>query len=137
MKSIAQAQEEIVREFQEMGDSFDQYAYLVELSCQLPALPEEKKTPERAVKGCQSSVWLDMKAENGVFTFAGDSNTLILKGILYLLEELLCGQSARDVAEAKLDFLQKTAILDTFESERRKGVGFVIRELQSFAAEHA
>ena len=137
MKSIREIQDGIINDFLEMGDSFDQYAYLIELSCMLPPLPEEAKRDENLVAGCQSSVWLDMRIENGAFYFRSDSNTLIIKGVLYILEQLLCGQSPGDVAAAELDFLQKTAIMDTFESSRRKGLGFVIQSLKDFAQTHA
>lgn len=135
MSSIREIQDEIIKDFVDMGDSFDQYSYLIELSCMLPPLPEELKTGENAVEGCQSSVWLDMHAEQGIFRFQSDSNTLIIKGILFILQEMLSGQPLSDVASAEIDFLQKTAIMDTFESDRRKGLGFVIRRLQSFAAQ--
>ncbi|MGN1002477.1 MAG: SufE family protein [Oscillospiraceae bacterium] len=135
MSSIKEIQDGIVRDFLEIGDAFDQYAYLIELSCLQPPLPEELKTEERAVKGCQSSVWLDMRAEDGHLVLHSDSNTLIIKGVLYILEEILSGQPLGQVAEAEIDFLQRTAIMDTFESSRRKGLGYVIAAVRRFAAD--
>ena len=63
MNRIDALQEGIVRDFQELGDGFEQYAYLIELSVNLPPLAEERKTEDRLVKGCQSHIWLDMRAE--------------------------------------------------------------------------
>lgn len=136
MSTIREIQDKIIHEFLEIGDGFDQYAYLIELSCLLPPLPEEKKTEDRLVKGCQSSVWLDLYAEGGLLRLHSDSNTLIIKGVLYILEEILSGQPLDQVAEAEIDFLRKTAIMDTFESSRRKGLGFVLRSIREFAADH-
>ena len=86
------------------------------------------------VEGCQSTVWLDIHTDGGVFNFASDSNTLIVKGVLYILQEIFNGQSVEAVAGAKLSFLHDTAIMDTFESDRQKGLGYVIAKLQETAA---
>ena len=56
-----------------------------------------------------------------------------MKGVLYLLEKLLNGQKCVDVAETEIVFLRETAIMDTFESSRQKGLGYVIKTLQDAA----
>ena len=137
MNHIDALQEQIVRDFQEMGDGFEQYAYLIELSVNLPALPEEKKTEDRLVKGCQSHVWLDMHAEDGIFSFDADSDTLILKGVLYLLRDIFNGQPLSEVAETRVWFFEQTEIMATFDADRQKGIGYIIRELQHFADEQS
>ena len=134
MNQIDEIQGRIVEDFQEMGDGFDQYAYLIELSVQLPGLPEERKTAEKLVKGCQSHVWLDMRSEVGMFRFDGDSDTLILKGVLYLLRDVFDGQPLKEVAEGRVWFFEKTEIMATFDADRQKGIGYIIRAMQSFAA---
>lgn len=136
MSRIDELQTKIVQDFQDMGDGFEQYAYLIELSVMLPPLAEEEKTEARLVKGCQSHVWLDMRAENGMFRFFADSDTLILKGVLYLLREIFDGQALEDVAMAKIWFLEKTEIMTTFNADRQKGIGYIIRAMQDFAASH-
>lgn len=136
MNRIDELQEKIVSDFREMGDGFEQYAYLIELSVRLPALPEERKTEDRLVKGCQSHVWLDMRAEEGIFSFEGDSDTLILKGVLYLLRDIFSGEPLEAVAKARVWFFEQTEIMTTFDADRQKGIGYIIRAMQSFAAEH-
>ena len=135
MDEIERLQRELIGEFQGLGDGFEQYAYLIELSALLPSLPPEKKTEERAVKGCQSHVWLDMRAENGLFRFDGDSDTYILKGILYLLRRLFDGQPLAAVAAARLAIFSETEIMATFGPDRQKGIGHVVRAMQRFCAE--
>ena len=134
MSRIDELQQEIVNDFELMGDGFGQYSYLIELSVTLPPLPEENKTEDRVVKGCQSHVWLDMRVENGVFSFDGDSDTLILKGVLVLLQSIFNGQPALEVAEAKVWFFEKTEIMATFDADRQKGIGYIIRTIQARAA---
>ena len=137
INEIDAAQEALIREFQEVGGGFEQYAYLIELAALLPAMAAEEKTAERQVKGCQSHVWLEMYARNGLFHVAADSDTFIVKGILYLLTQLFDGQPLPEVAKAKIRFLEETEISATFGPDRQKGIGYVIRAMQRFAAEHA
>lgn len=136
MDEIENLQRELTEEFLEMGDGFDQYAYLIELAALLPPLPPEKKTEDRVVKGCQSHVWLDLRAEDGLFRVEGDSDTFIIKGVLYLLRRLFDGQPLAAVAGAKLTIFSETEIMATFEADRQKGIGYVVKEMQRFAAEH-
>ena len=135
MNQINEIQEKIVNDFLEIGDGFDQYAYLIELSVQLPSLAEEKKTEDRLVKGCQSHVWLDMRTEEGMFFFDADSDTLILKGVLFLLQDIFCGQPLEEVAKADIWFFDQTEIMTTFDADRQKGIGYIIRAMQNFASE--
>ena len=133
--TIKEIQEQIIREFQEIGDSFDQYAYLIELACLHEAMPEEKKTEANLVKGCQSHVWLDIQCKEGILTFTSDSDTLILKGILYLLAKMFNGKPCREVAETEVTFLTETDLMQVFESDRQKGIGYVLKTLQKAAGQ--
>jgi len=134
MNPVESIQGQIVTEFQEIGDDFDQYAYLIELSCGFQPMRAEDKTEEGLVKGCQSHVWLKTgRDDQSMFTFSADSDTLIVKGILRLLQRMFCGQSPADVADIKVTFLQDTAIMETFTGDRQKGIGYVIQSLQQAA----
>ena len=137
MNEIESIQRELIEEFQGLGDGFDQYAYLIELSALLPPLAPEKKTEDRVVKGCQSHVWLDMRADDGRFYLEAESDTFILKGVLYLLRRIFSGQPLAEVAAARLRIFEETEIMATFEADRQKGVGYVVKAMQSFAAAHA
>lgn len=134
MSRITEKQDKLLRDFRQLEDSFEQYAYLIELSCLLPAMDPGKKTDEKLVKGCQSSVWLDIWQKDERFFFSGDSDTLILKGILYLLTELFCGEPPSDVAGADVTLFRQSEITGSFEDSRRKGIGYILETLQSAAA---
>ena len=137
MSEIETAQTALIREFQELGDGFEQYAYLIELAALLPPMAPEEKTEERLVRGCQSHVWLALRSENGRFYATADSDTFIVKGVLYLLKKLFDGQPLAEVAAAKVRFLEETEITATFGPDRQKGLGYVIAEMQRFAGEQA
>ncbi len=130
MKGIKEKQDEIVADFEAMDDDFLKYLYLVELSTMLQSMDESLKNDSNLVKGCQSSVWIDIKISEGRIYFDADSDTMIVKGVLYLLKEVLSGQDIKDVSETDIDFLQRANIMATFGSDRQKGIGFVIGTLK-------
>lgn len=137
MSAIERIQTQIIQEFNAIGDSFDQYSYLIELACQLPALPDSEKTEEHLIKGCHSLVYLLIHVEDGRLYVRADSNTLILKGVLFLLIQMFSGQPVGEIAKARVRFLSETALMETFESDRQKGIGYIIQKIQTTAAAYA
>lgn len=135
MCDIQKRQEEIVAEFALLEDPFDRYAYLLELAALLPMMSEERRQSLTPVAGCQSHVWLDIRAEDGSLVLEADSDTMLIRGIVYLLCRVLSGQPLGDAAEAELDFLQRSGIVPSLSADRRKGIGYVVREVQRRAAE--
>ena len=134
MEEIAAEQEAILEEFRQLGDPFACYSYLLGLAGLLPPCPEEVKIPENAVAGCQSHVWLHSWAEEGRFRFQADSDTYILKGLLYLLMNVLDGRSLADAAGAELYFWKDPLLMDSFDDHRQRGIGYAAADLQRRAA---
>lgn len=135
--AINELQDKVVDDFQSIGDPLSQYEYLLEFAGSLPALPAQDKADDNLVEGCQSQVWLVMAAEDGRLVLAADSDTLIVRGILHLLIDVLGGQRLTDVAAADIYFLQKADLMMTFNDSRRKGIGSTVATIKRFAAEHA
>lgn len=135
MDEITAEQEAILEEFRGMGDAFGCYSYLLALAALLPPCPEEVRTEENAVKGCQSHVWLESRAEEGRFRFRADSDTYILKGLLYLLMNVLDDRPLEAAAGAELYFWKDRMLLGSFDDQRQKGIGYVAAALQKSAAE--
>ncbi len=133
MKSIRDIQDTIIEDSAMIVDDCGKYVHLVGLADQLPKMRQSDKTDLNLVKGCRPLIWLDIRVINGLFYFAADSDTTLIKSILYLLQETLCGQPAREVAEAKLDFLQRTKMITIFKAERQKDAELVIQILQDRA----
>lgn len=136
-EGIDELQDGVVDDFQSIGDPLSQYEYLLEYAATLPPMDPAKKVDENLVEGCQSQVWLDLGQENGRLTLAAESDTLIVRGILHLLIKVLAGQRCEDVAAADITFLERADLMMTFNDDRRKGIGFTIATIRSFAADHA
>ena len=83
--TLIEAENAIIEEFSMYEEWLDKYEYLIELGKSLQNYPEEAKTDDRLIKGCQSRVWLDYKCEDGKIVFNADSDAIITKGIISLL----------------------------------------------------
>ena len=134
MDELRREQEDILEEFRGLEDPFACYSYLLALAALLPPCPEEVRVPENAVKGCQSHVWLHSWAEEGRFRFHADSDTYIIKGLLYLLTNVLDGASLEAAAHGELYFWKDPLLLGSFDDHRQKGIGYVAAALQRQAA---
>ncbi len=131
--SIDKQQDDIVRRFQSIGDPLSQYEYLIEFASKLEPMDENSKTDENLVKGCQSKAWLSLENRDGFLRMQAASDTLIIRGVLYLLREVLDGKPLQDVAAATIYFPEKADIVATFSSSRRSGVKSLIATIQDFA----
>ena len=78
MESLQEAKQSIVDDFAMYDEWLDKYEYLIELGKNLGDFPEEKKTEDRLIKGCQSRVWLDCEVKDGRLFFTADSDAIII-----------------------------------------------------------
>ncbi len=133
MSYIDDKKADLKEEFSEFEDGFEKYAYLVEIANLLPEYPEDKRDEEHLVKGCQSHVWLNIYEDKGTFNFDADSDTLIIKGVMLLLQDVLCGAPVSDVANLDLDILGEAGLKTEFSDTRQKGIGAAIQMLRDAA----
>lgn len=118
-------------EFSSLPDGFARYCYLVELSALLPEGSAALRQPEHRYEGCQSLVWLRVWREDGLCRLEADSDTLILRGILYLYRLLYDGETAaRSAALAPLDLLRELDLGEHFGARRALGIGGLAQEIQ-------
>ena len=111
----------------------DKYEYLIELGKSLDAFPEEKKTDDRLIKGCQSRVWLDAQLQDGKLYFNGDSDALLVKGIVALLLHVLSGHTPKEILEANLYFIDRIGLQEHLSPTRSNGVVAMLKQLRMFA----
>src|SRR5690606_31520281 len=104
--TIDQIQDEIINEFSLLdGDMEMTVFYIMELGQKLPDMPEDAKTEENIVKGCQSKVWLTAQLEQDKIRFQADSNTAITKGLVSLLTRIFNDQTPENILKADLYFM--------------------------------
>jgi len=134
MASISAIQDSIIEDFGMLdGDMEMTIGYIMELGEKLPAFPEDKRTDDNIVKGCQSKVWLDAHLVDGKVVYQADSNTAITKGLVSMLLTILSGQAPNDILNADLYFKEKIGMNRFIGTQRSNGFGAMIKQMQIYA----
>lgn len=132
-KTLKEVQEEIVDDFSMYDEWLDKYEYLIELGKNLDAYPEEKKTDDRLIKGCQSRVWLDWGMEEGRLYFSADSDAIITRGIISLLISVYSGRTPEEIASDDFSFLDRIGLKENLSPTRANGLVSMIRTIRRAA----
>jgi cysteine desulfurase / selenocysteine lyase len=129
---------ELAADFDLMDDWTDKYQYLIELGTKLPPLPDQYRTEEHRVQGCQSTVFVHARKKPGtadVMQFLADSDADIVRGLLVLLQRVFSGQRAADIlAFDTTAFWQRLGLDRNLSTGRRNGLGAMVERLRAFAA---
>lgn len=134
MNSIKDIQDEIVSEFEILGDDKESTIYyIMELGGSLPPFPEEERKEENIIKGCQSKVWLIADEEDGKINYKADSNTDITKGLISLLLRVLNNRKPEEIMNAELDFVSRIGMGSIIGSQRSNGFASMIRQIKLYA----
>ena len=129
--AINEIQDEIIDEFSLFEDWSDKYEYIIDIGKKLPPLPEQYKTEAYKIKGCQSQVWMHSQLdEAGKVRFEGDSDAVIVKGLIGLLIRVLSGQKAEDVAKADLYFIDKVGMSGHLAQTRSNGLASMVKQMK-------
>ena len=133
--TINEAQDEIIEEFEAFEDWMERYQLLVEYANELKKnpLPEEDKTDKNKIDGCQSIVWFTCKFEDGKLYFNGDSDALLVKGIVALLLHVLSGHTPKEILEANLYFIERIGLQEHLSPTRSNGVVAMLKQLRLYA----
>lgn len=133
-ESIKGIQEEIISEFEILGDDREsKIFYIMELGATLPAMDEGEKVEHNIIKGCQSKVWLTAELAGEVIKFSADSNTEVTKGLISLLIRVLSGQKPQDIMQAELFFIEKIGMGQLIGSQRSNGLSSMIKQMKLYA----
>lgn len=134
MMTINQTQDEIIEEFEGMTDWMDRYAYIIDLGNTLPEFPDNLKTPDNLIEGCQSRVWIDAKEDSdGKLLFEADSDALIVKGIVALLLRVLSDHTPDEILDADLYFIDKIGLKEHLSPTRSNGLVSMVKQIHNYA----
>ena len=133
MSSIQKIQAEIVEDFGMFDDWMQKYEYLIDLGNNLAPIKEQYKTEDNLIKGCQSRVWLHAEHTKGKIIFTADSDAIMTKGIVAILINVLSNQAPKDIATAKLDFINEIGLKDQLSPTRANGLVSMIKKMKLYA----
>lgn len=128
--------EDIVADFEFLEDWEDRYRYVIDHGRAMEPLDEALKVPATKVDGCASQVWLHPRVEGGVFSFDGDSDALIVRGLISVLRALYNGTAVAEVP--KIDAgaeLARLGLNDHLSAQRSNGLRAMIERIRLVASE--
>ena len=146
METINEIQDEIIEEFTGLDDWMDRYQLLIDLGNEQEPLPEEYKTEQNLIDGCQSRVWLQAdlvdeergaRNEEGesrkVIRFRAESDALIVKGIVSLLIRVLSGHTPQEILDADLYFINEIGLREHLSPTRSNGLLAMVKQWRAYA----
>ena len=130
--TINEIQEEIIEEFELFDDWADKYEYIIDLGKKLKPFPEEAKTDENIIKGCQSRVWLNAKKVGENIVFEADSEAIIVKGLVAMLIRVLSNHKPSEIANADLFFIDKIGMTSHLAQTRSNGLASMVKQMKNY-----
>lgn len=134
---VAAAQQELIEEFGLFDDWMDRYQYLIDLGRRLPEFPDELRTDEHRIRGCQSQVWFVPEKRDGRLYFQAISDAAIVSGLIALLLRLYSGREPRDILDTPPDFVEALELQSHLSPTRSNGLSSMLEAIRGFAAEAA
>ncbi len=127
--------QDMIDDFAFLDDWEDRYMHVIDLGKGLPPLAASDKTDQNKVKGCASQVWLVSERSDEVWTFAGDSDAHIVKGLVAIVLEIFSGRSTAEIAALDAnDILSKLGLAEHLSAQRANGLASMISRIKSEAA---
>ena len=133
VKSIEEIENEIVEEFSLFDSWDDKYEYIIDLGKRLEPLEDKYRIDENKVRGCQSTVYLVADHKDDKIIYKADSDAMIVKGLISMLIRVLSGQSADDIINAKLDFINKIGMMSHLAQTRSNGLLSMVKQMKNYA----
>lgn len=133
MATIKELQDDIIAEFSDFDDWLDRYQLLIDLGSEQEPLPEEYKTDNNLIEGCQSRVWLQADFVDGKVIFSAESDALIVKGIVALLIKVYSGHTPDEILENEPYFVEAIGLKEHLSPTRSNGLVAMIKQMRLYA----
>ena len=137
MSDITDAQNDLIDEFQLFDNWLDKYQYLIDLGRKLPEFPDEYKTEEYRLHGCQSQVWLRATEDGDQLQFAAISDSAIVSGLIAVLMRVYSGRTPQDILGTTPDFIDAIGLDAHLSPTRSNGLHAMIDAIKGHAAQCA
>jgi cysteine desulfuration protein SufE len=129
-KNINDIEQELIDDFGMFETWEDKYEYLIDLGKKLAPLNEEFKKEEYKIKGCQSSVWIHSFEKDGLIFFEGDSDAVIVKGLVSMMIMVFSGQKPTTIVGSNLEFLNTIGLSSHLAQTRSNGLRSMIKQMK-------
>ena len=131
--SVKEEQNKIVDQFSELEEWDDKYSFLIKMGKELGELDPEIKIDKNKISGCQSQVWMYAKLEDNKMIIQGDSDAMIVKGLVAMLIQVYSNQKPEEILSSPPEFLNKIGIDKHLSPTRKNGLGSMLKQIKLFA----
>ncbi|MDR0349448.1 MAG: SufE family protein [Tannerella sp.] len=131
--TINEKQNNIIEAFSVFDDWMDKYSLLIDSGNALAPLDEKQKTENNLIEGCQSRVWLHAAYREGKIYYQGESDAIIVKGIVSLLTSVLSGHTPQEILHADLYFIEKIGLKEHLSPTRSNGLVSMLKQMRMYA----
>jgi len=135
--TAADAQAAIKDEFAFFSDWAERYQYLIDLGRKLPTFPEEWKTEEHRLLGCQSMVWIVPQGNAGKLEFQAVSDSAIVSGLIFLALRVYSGRSAEEILSAEPGYIADIGLAKHLSPTRSNGLAALLAFIRETARAQA
>ena len=132
---IQQAQDELIEEFALFDNWVDRYQYIIDLGKRLPEFPEEWRSDDRRLHGCQSQVWFRTRRDDGRLHFQAISDSAIVSGLIAILMRVYSDRHADEILATPPDFIHAIGLDEHLSPTRSNGLNAMIQEIRRAAGE--
>ena len=129
-------QDEIIEEFTSFDDWMDRYSLLIDYGNGLETFPQEDKTDQNLIDGCQSKVWFTAQMQDGKVIYQGDSDAILVKGIVALLIRVLSGHTPEEIVNTQLYFIDEIQLREHLSPTRSNGLNAMLRRMIEYAVKY-
>lgn len=131
--TIQEKQKALVDDFAFLEDWEQKYEYIIDLGKELKGLPDDKKTDENLIRGCQSKVWIDAEFNDGKLFFQADSDGILPKGIVAMLTQAYSGHSTQEILDSDFKFIEEIGLQEFLSPSRANGLMAMTKQIKFYA----
>lgn len=127
--TMQETETDILKDLEELGDTISQYSFLIACAGESRPFEDSLRTEENLVKECQMKTWLSVYAEDGIIHFSADSESLIVKGALALLQEIYDERTLEEIKEYRCGLLDNDLFARHFHRDQLVGIRAIVEKL--------
>lgn len=126
--NMTETEQDILQDLNDLSDPISQYTYLISCAKECLPFPKQYRTEQYLVKDCQVNTWMYTGEENGKTVFLADSEALIVKGGLALLQEIYQNRTPEEVGTYRCHLLEHEVFSQHFSSTQLKGFQSIVQK---------
>ena len=135
--TIDAAQQEIIDEFKIFDDWMGRYEYLIDLGKNLSEFPEQWKTENNRIHGCQSQVWFHTEMHDGLLHIDGISDAAIVSGLIAVLLRVYSDRRPEDILASEPSFIKAIGFEGHLSPTRSNGLHAMLEGIYARARQHS